>query len=244
MRTVLLCIFIITISPIWAQQEVVLDTIDAREVRVKDQLVTEVEEPKIKKPRNPIFIGADLFNPVMSVLTDKKGFSFFAHYNIQKKWHAVVEVGYETNIFNDFQWDVDVNGMFYRLGFNWFISEDPLDRNNGFYTGFRLAGSSYQQDIKSYPIRDTETVDGTTNFITTTGSLGKENLSYYWIESLLGARVSLFNTKHWYADLSTRIQIPLGGKKQNDITPLAIPGFGKDQGLVQLDLLWGISYMF
>lgn len=183
-----------------------------------------------------LFVGADLFSPVISAFSDRQGGMVFVSYRIHKKWNLLVEIGHESNKFEDLDWLVDVNGNYFKVGFNWFISQDHQNASNGFYTGARFAYTSYNQEIKQYPIR----LSG--NQVDEYGSLPKSNVSAYWIELAGGARTKIIS--NLYADVSLKTQIYLGSKKQEGIHPLVMPGYGKDRGPVNFGLVWGLSWKF
>lgn len=197
---------------------------------VKDSVSTQ----KSHKNAGNLFIGVDLFNPIMSTFTDKQGGQAMISYRVHKKWNAVAEVGYEKNKFDELDWKVDVDGLYFKLGFNWFASQDHENASNGFYTGLRFAYAAYQQQIHQYPIRLPN------NQVDEYESLAKENVSSYWIELVGGSRVKLFS--NFYADVSIRPEIYMGSKKQENIDPLVIPGFGKDRGPVNFSVFWGLTY--
>lgn len=186
-----------------------------------------------KKAGN-LFVGVDLFNPVMSAFTDKQGGQAMVSYRVYKKWNAVAEVGYEKNHYDELDWNVDVDGIYAKLGFNWFVSQDYQDASNGFYTGMRFAYAAYKQTINQYPIRTSG------NQVDQYGSLPTANVSTYWVEILGGARVKLLS--NFYADVSIRPEIYIGSSKQEDIDPLVIPGYGKDIGPINFSVFWGLTY--
>lgn len=193
------------------------------------------------KTKRPIFIGIDLYQPILTAFTDKTSGQAFVNVKIKNKWHLAAELGYESNTFEDLGWDIKAKGTFFRLGFNYFLSDDKTNPNNGFYTGFRLAYSPYKQAINQYVLRGTNSVGQEVNI--TQGPLPEASVSAFWLEPLGGARVKLFNT-NFYADASVRLQVLVGGKQQNNIEPLVIPGYGKDVGGIQANLFWGVSYQF
>lgn len=181
-----------------------------------------------------LFIGVDLFSPVMSAFTNKKGGQAMLSYRVYKKWNVVFEAGYEQNNFDQIDWNVDVDGVYFKVGFNWFASQDSKNPSNGFYLGARFAYTIYNQEIKQYPIRFSN------HQVSEYGSLPKAAVSAYWMELLGGARVHLW--QGFYADVSVRPEIYLGSKKQENIDPLVIPGYGRDQGVINFSVFWGITY--
>lgn len=221
----------LSVIPVLAQEDSI--SLDA------DLLVNESESIKdslqiSKKRTGNLFLGVDLFNPAMSFFTDKQGGQAMVSYKVYKKWNAVAEVGFEKNYYDELDWDIDVNGLYFKLGFNWFISQDYEDASNGFYTGARFAYATYKQTVNQYPIR----VSG--NQVDEYGSLPEENVSAYWVEILGGARVRLIG--NFYADVSVRPEIYVGSKKQEGLDPLVIPGYGKDIGPINFSVFWGITY--
>ena len=112
-------------------------------------------------------------------------------YKVYKKWNAVAEFGFEKNHYDDLDWDIDVDGMYFKLGFNWFVSQDHEDLSNGFYTGLRFAYAMYDQTVNKYPIRLSN------NQVYDYGSFPTENVSAYWAEIVLGARVRLLSNFMW-----------------------------------------------
>jgi len=200
-----------------------------------DSIVNEIADSlTVKKRSGNLFIGVDLFNPVMSAFSDKQGGQAMVSYKIKGKWNAVAEVGYEKSIYDELDWNIDVNGIYFKLGFNWFISQDYENPSNGFYTGARIAYAMYEQKVNQYPIRlSGNQVDGF-------GSFPAENVSAYWFEMLAGGRVQLFS--NFYADVSVRPEIYLGSKKQEGLDPLVIPGYGKDIGPINFSVFWGLTY--
>lgn len=201
------------------------------------QIVSEVAQSdsvSTKKKTGDLFIGVDLFNPIMAAFSEKQGGQAMVSYRVFKKWHAVLEVGVEKNHYDELDWDVDVNGVYAKLGFNWFVSQDYENPSNGFYAGMRFAYASYEQSINQYPIRLAN------NQVDEYGSLPAENVSAYWVEILGGARVKMF--QNFYADVSIRPEIFVGAKKQENIDPLIIPGYGKDIGPINFSVFWGLTY--
>ena len=217
--------------PLMAQEDSI--SIESKTIITETKTVADsILNPK--KRTGNLFVGVDLFNPIMSAFSDKQGVQAMISYKVHKKWNAVAEVGYEKNRYDELDWDIDVNGLYFKLGFNWFISQDYEDASNGFYTGMRFAYSAYQQTVNQYPIRVSN------NQVDEYGSFPTANVSAYWVEILGGARVRLI--QNFYADVSIRPEIYIGSKKQEGLDPLIIPGYGKDIGPINFSVFWGITY--
>jgi len=200
-----------------------------------DTIVATNDTIPAAKKVSDLYIGVDLGTPAQAIFTDKQGVQIGVHYQLSTKWVAVVELGYEKNRYNESSWDVDVDGVYGKVGANWFITQEDSNYTNGFYLGGRLAFSNYNQTINQYPIRDI-------NASTIIGYGSKETaaVSSYWVEVVVGGRVQLY--KNLYADFSVHPAVYLGSKKQEDIDPLVIPGYGRNNGPFNLPIFWGISY--
>ncbi|MGU9937205.1 DUF6048 family protein [Empedobacter brevis] len=205
------------------------------QVNKTDSTKVSVTDSISKKKKHDLFIGVDLFNPIVAAFKDKKGASVYASYQINTKWHAVVEAGFEKNKFDEIHWNVDVDGIFAKAGANWFITQDVENQSNGIYIGGRVAYSKYSQTVNSYPIRDLQS-----NEIINKGSLPKANVSSYWIEAVIGGRVEIF--KNFYGELALHPAAYIGGKKDQGIEPLIVPGYGKYSGPFNMPVFWGIAY--
>lgn len=212
MKLLLICSFIISPLWLWAQQ---------------DSL------QKVEKPG--ILVGVDIFNPVLSVFSEKKGAEAMVSVPIKKKWHAVAEVGFEKNQFENSVWDVDVKGVYARLGANWFISNDIKNPNMGYYLGGRFAFSPYQETVNKYLIQGTD-VDNLQ------GSIPQHNASTFWMEPIAGGRVQIAKT-NFYVDASVKLKIKLFDSNAYDLTPLVIPGFGTNENGLNFGVNWSLAYV-
>lgn len=182
-----------------------------------------------------LYIAVDLATPAQAIYSDKQGIQASLSYQLNKKWVAVAEIGYEKNKFDEAQWKVDVDGMYAKVGANWFFTQEDSNFTNGFYLGARIAYAAYNQKINQYPIRDINASE-----IIDYGSKEKASVSSYWFELVIGGRLQLH--KNLYADFSLHPAVYLGSKKQEDIDPLVIPGYGRNNGPFNLPVFWGISY--
>lgn len=184
----------------------------------KDTIVT----PKEKQYK--LFIGGDIMSPLTSVWDKASGYEFNANMRLYKKIHAVVEIGYQENNYSKVNWDVDVDGMYYKVGANWSFNQTDYSEDDFFYAGIRYAWTSYNQQIDAYPltIRDE---DGNLTVEKSLAGLGKETLSASWIEFAIGARKELWST-NFFIDTSIRPKVLISSDEQQGIEAIVIPGFG------------------
>lgn len=188
----------------------------------------------VKKPNN-LYVGLDIATPAMALFSDKQGAQGFISYQFRPKLAAIAELGYEKNNFSENHWNIDVDGLYGKIGANYFFTQDKENPANGFYFGGRLAFASFNQNIKQYPIRDIYS-----NQVVGTGSLDKESVNAFWLEIVIGGRIELH--KKLYADFSLHPAVFIGGKKQQDIDAIVVPGYGRNNGPFNLPIFWGLSY--
>ena len=215
---------LVTINLAFAQN----DSVTIKDTVTNDSIV------KIKNPGH-LYIGVDFSTPVQTLFSDKVGAQGLISYQIKPKIHAVAEFGFEKNTFKENHWDVKVDGFFGKIGVNYFFTQEATNPENGFYLGGRLAYSAYNQKIDMYPIKDIYT-----NQMVGEGSKEKASVSTYWVEVVIGGRVQLY--KKLYADFSIHPAVYIGSKKQEDIDPLVIPSYGRNNGIFNMPLFWGLSY--
>lgn len=179
---------------------------------------------EIKKKKYKLFIGADLMSPLTSVWDKSSGYEFNANMRLYKKIHGVIEVGYQKNNYSKVNWDIDVDGTYYKIGANWSFNETQYNEDDFFYAGIRYAFTSYNQQIHTYPLtRRNQT--GNVIVQQSKSGLGKETLSASWIELVVGARKELWNTR-FFLDTSVRPKILIHSKEQKEVSSIVIPGFG------------------
>ena len=199
-------------------------------------LLAQVDSTEVRSSQQGLMIGVDLFNPIVSAFSDKKGFEAMIAVPIKKRWNVVAEVGYEQNHFDNNNWDVNAKGVYARAGVNWFVSQDNTNPNMGYYFGGRIGFSPFQQTINKYVIQGVDMPN-------VEGSLPQHNASAAWLEPLAGGRVQVFNTP-FYVDANVRLKIKLFDTNEEDLTPLIIPGFGTNNNGLNFGVNWSLGYVF
>lgn len=196
----------------------------------------QIETKKDNAPKQGIFVGVDLFNPAISLFSDKKGGEAVIAFPFKKRLNLVAEVGFEKNIFINSIWDVEASGMYARAGANWFVSQDRLDPNMGYYLGGRIGYAPFKQTINLYTIQGTDVEN-------IQGSVEEHNANTLWVEPTAGGRVGLFNS-NFYVDASVKLKVKLWDSNDYDITPLIIPGFGTNENGLNFGVNWSVGYVF
>lgn len=188
------------------------------------------------KERKRIFVGIDLAQPVMQFFTEKAGYEATLSVPVYKKWQAAGEIGYEQNDFDESGWTGKASGLFAKAGANWVVEEDNINPNMNFYLGGRFAFSKFNHKVDSFLIQGYNTPN-------VKGSLPQSSDLAFWLEPLVGARVPIRET-NFYIDANARITLLLYYKDENNINPIAIPGFGKNDNGINFRLAWAVGYAF
>lgn len=200
-----------------------------------DQKKAKDENPKWKYEPNFI-VGWDVLNTGVSFFSDRKLYQGFISSKIKGNTHAIVEAGFESNIYNKNGYDAKASGPFVKLGGFYMLAKDPENQFNGFYAGGKLAGSFYKQEYMAIPIRG---YGGNVSSI----SLPSSSKSSFWVEGNIGGRVQLFES-NFYIDVNLQPRYLLVASKQDDVVPMIVPGFGKSSSKFNMGFAWNLAYRF
>lgn len=181
-------------------------------------------------------VGVDVLNVGTSMFGDRKLFQGFVSTRINKKVHAVIDLGYDKNVYQKNGYDANADGIFAKVGGFYMLSMDPENDLNGFYAGGKLAGSFYSQEYKAIPVKGLNSEGVTVAFDPSTQSS-------YWVEAVLGARVQVFNS-NFFIDVNVQPRYLAYTTKQEEIEPMIVPGFGKSSGSFTMGVSWSLAYKF
>ena len=197
----------------------------------------EKKQDSIKWKYTPNFtVGVDVLNLGTGFFVFRQLIQRFVSSRINKKVHAIVEVGYDKNIYEKNGYDAEADGLFAKIGGFYMLSMDPENDLNGFYAGAKLAGSFYNQQYFAIPIKGSGSEGVSIAF-------DPSKQSSYWLEVGLGARVQVFDT-NFFIDVNAQPRYLVYTTKQDEIEPMIIPGFGKSSGSFNMGFSWSIAYKF
>jgi hypothetical protein len=197
----------------------------------------EKKQDSVKWKYTPNFtIGVDVLNLGTGLFSDRQMIQGFVSSRVSKKVHAVIDLGYDNNIYRKNGYDVTADGLFAKIGGFYMLSMDPENDLNGFYAGAKLAGSFYNQEYKAIPVKGINSEGVTVAFVPSTQSS-------YWIEAALGGRVQVFNS-NFFIDVNVQPRYLAYTTKQEEIKPMIVPGFGKSSGSFNMGFSWNIAYKF
>ncbi|KFC18507.1 DUF6048 family protein [Epilithonimonas lactis] len=197
----------------------------------------EKKQDSVKWKYTPNFlVGVDVLNLGTGFFSDRQMIQGFISSRISKKVHAVIDLGYDNNIYQKNGYDAKADGLFAKIGAVYMLSMDPENDMNGFYTGAKLAGSFYNQEYMAVPVKG---LNNEGIFL----SFDPSTQSSYWIEASLGARVQVFNS-NFFIDVNAQPRYLAYTTKQEEIKPMIVPGFGKSSGSFNMGFSWSIAYKF
>ena len=181
-------------------------------------------------------IGADVLNLGAAFFGDRKLYQGFVSSRISRKIHAVVDLGYDKNIYQKNGYDAKADGLFLKAGGFYMLASDPENAFNGFYAGAKLAGSFYSQEYMAIPVkgRNNEGV---------IIPLEPSTQSSYWIEGAIGARIQVFES-NFFIDVNIQPRYLAYTTKQDDVVPMIVPGFGRSSGSFNMGFSWNLAYKF
>ncbi|MDR6546927.1 hypothetical protein J2810_002996 [Chryseobacterium rhizosphaerae] len=195
----------------------------------------EIKKEQLKYEPN-FMVGFDVLNTGAAFFSDRKLYQGFISSKIRGNVHAVGEVGFEKNIYQKNGYDAKVNGPFVKLGAFYMLAKDAENEFNGFYAGGKLGGSIYKQEYMAIPVRG---FGGSSSSV----AFPSSSQSSFWLEGTLGGRVQLFES-NFYIDVNLQPRYLVYTTKQDDISPMIIPGFGRSSSKFNMGFAWNIAYKF
>lgn len=204
---------------------------------VFSQKKAEKKQDSVKYKYSPNFIiGADVLNIGVGFFGDRQLIQGFVSSRIKPKVHAVLDFGYDKNIYQKNGYDAKSDGFFGKIGAFYMLSADSENTFNGFYAGGKLVGSFYSQEYFAVPVKGANSSGIALSF-------PKTSQSSYWIEAVLGARIQVFDS-NFFIDVNAQPRYLVYTTKQEEIMPMIVPGFGKSSGSFNMGFSWNLAYKF
>lgn len=200
------------------------------DIEKKDSLSTIAEQNKdtlvpVKKDRYGVRVGVDLYKLTRGLYDENyKGIELVGDYRLSKKYYLAAELGSESKTTEDDRLNTTTNGTYIKAGFDYNAYENWLDMENIISIGMRAGFSTFNQELNSYKIYNTNPYWGETAW----KDSGKkfDGLSASWIEVVLGVKVKVINNV--FVGFSFRLNGLVYDKKPSDnFESLYIPGFNR-----------------
>jgi hypothetical protein len=197
----------------------------------------EKETKKASWKYEPNFmVGLDALNTGVSFFSDRKLYQGFISSRIKENVHAIAEAGFEKNVYQKNGYDAKASGPFIKLGAFYMLAKDVENPFNGFYAGGKVGGAFYNQEYMAIPVRGFGGSSSTVAF-------PSSSQTSFWLEGTLGGRVQLFES-NFYIDVNLQPRYMVYTSKQENISPMIVPGFGRSSSKFNMGFAWNIAYKF
>ena len=177
-----------------------------------------------KTDRYGIRVGVDLYK-LTRALYDKnyKGIELVGDYRLTKKYFLAAELGNENKTTDDDRVNFTTKGSYLKAGFDYNAYQNWLDMENIISIGLRYGFSTFNQELNSYRIYNSNPYFGETPVIAS----GKkfDGLSASWIEVVAGVKAKVFDNV--FMGFSLRLNRLVTNKQPENFSNLYIPGFNR-----------------
>ncbi|MGG5578355.1 DUF6048 family protein [Myroides sp. C15-4] len=184
-------------------------------------------------------VGADLFRITRSFY-DKtyNGFEVVGDYRLTKKLFAVAELGHDKLEKTESTYGFTTNGTYLRIGVDYNLHENWMDREDMIYVGARYGFATFSQNLDWYkPYSTSDYFDNPAIPINKKYS----GLSAHWVEFVAGVKTRVFNNV--FMGFSLRLTGLITQKQPDDFENLFIPGFNrKYSGAIGVGFNYSVSY--
>ena len=178
----------------------------------------------LKTDRYGIRVGVDLYKLTRD-LYDKnyKGIELVGDYRLTKKYFLAAELGNENKTTDDDRVNFTTKGSYLKAGFDYNAYQNWLDMENIISIGLRYGFSTFNQELNSYRIYNSNPYFGETPVIAS----GKkfDGLSASWIEVVVGVKAKIFD--NIFMGFSLRLNRLVTNKQPENFSNLYIPGFNR-----------------
>ena len=178
----------------------------------------------LKTDRYGIRVGVDLYK-LTRALYDKnyKGIELVGDYRLTKKYFLAAELGNENKTTDDDRVNFTTKGSYIKAGFDYNAYQNWLDMENIISIGLRYGFSTFNQELNSYRIYNSNPYFGETPVIAS----GKkfDGLSASWIEVVAGVKAKVFDNV--FMGFSLRLNRLVTNKQPENFSNLYIPGFNR-----------------
>ncbi|WP_413998817.1 DUF6048 family protein [Flavobacterium sp. W1B] len=178
----------------------------------------------IKTNRYGLRVGVDLFKLTRALYDkDYKGIEFVGDYRLTKKYYLAAELGNENKTTDDDRLNFTTKGSYLKAGFDYNAYENWLDMENIISIGMRYGFSTFNQELNSYKIYNSNPYFGQVPAIVSGEKFN--GLSAHWIEVVGGVKAKIFDNV--FMGFSVRLNTLISNKKPDNFDNLYIPGFNR-----------------
>ena len=189
-----------------------------------DRTAKKIVPTPEKTDRYGVRVGVDLYK-LTRALYDKnyKGIEFVGDYRLTKKYFIAAELGNENKTTDDDRVNFTTKGSYLKVGFDYNAYQNWLDMENIISIGLRYGFSTFNQQLNSYRIYNSNPYFGETIVIPS----GKkfDGLTASWIEVAAGVKAKVVDNV--FMGFSLRLNRLITNKEPENFSNLYIPGFNR-----------------
>lgn len=211
------------------------DSIDIDKIAIDSLLVDSMENQskfrKFLRNLGGMSIAADVFNPLMMVISDYGQIEGALKIGIKGTYYPTLEIGLGKCDMTDDNTDITYKATapFFRIGLDYNILSNKKQRNK-FFVGARYGFTSFNYDMSGPVLHDP--VFGGAESYSYTG----QTSTCQWLEFVIGLQAQIWHGFHMGWSVRYKSQIKVGENPCGK--PYYIPGYGTTTN----SSCWGASY--
>ena len=195
-----------------------------KQANVTTAIKTDTIAP-LKKDRYGVRVGLDLYKLTRGLYdSNYKGIELVGDYRLTKNYYAAAELGSEDKTTEDDRLNSTTKGTYIKMGFDYNAYKNWLDMENIISIGLRGGFSTFNQQLNSYKIYNSNPYWGEmpAQFSGETFN----GLTAGWIEVVAGIKVKVYN--NIFGGFSLRMNTLVFDKKPGEnFENLYIPGYNR-----------------
>lgn len=170
------------------------------------------------------------------IYADRMELGMVADFEVKDRWYWVGELGLsQVDVFKA-GWSYAGSGLYLKSGMNYnFLQPDNPDYHDAATIGFRVAGSTFSQQMSSISLGDGYWGTSVLEHIPSKG------VNAFWVEAVVGAKAELSKNVYIGGDVGLRFKLFDSSK---EVTPYHIPGFGKGGKMLAPAFSYYVLYLF
>ena len=179
----------------------------------------------VKKDRYGVRVGLDLYKLTRGLYdSNYKGIELVGDYRLTKNYYAAAEIGSEDKTTEDNRLNSNTKGTYIKVGFDYNAYKNWLDMENIISIGLRGGFSTFNQQLNSYKIYNSNPYWG--EMPAQVSGETFNGLTAGWIEVVAGIKVKVYN--NIFVGFSLRMNTLVFDKKPGEnFENLYIPGYNR-----------------
>lgn len=186
-------------------------------------------------------VGFDMAKPLRTLLENGyTGFEVMADFRISKKLYFAVEIGNENKDRIESNLSSNSSGSYLKIGADINAYKNWFGLNNAIYFGLRYGISTFNQELVSYQIYNTnQTFPDTIN----SEQIDYNALTAHWVELIFGIKAEVL--PNLFLSVNLQLKRKLAEDKPDNFNNLYIPGFNRTYDFSEFGVGYGytISYL-